>query len=406
MIGKTTAEYSMFHLKLLLLIVLTLLASGCKQPTETEFEPPSYYHPYSVIKTAENTYIIAGEHYYYGIRKGFLLEFDDAGNLLWTKEYPPPENHYTRSFFRVKHLRDGNFVAVGYGEGDFTGYQGVFGMLVALIDRNGNKIWENLYFIGSNVGHFAHDVEETANGELIVVGRVGTVGFTPFPWSDALILKLNREGNKLSEKQFRDYDSFDAIVKSSDGNFIIGGSAIAKVDSNLNVIWHLPLEGENVKIMTGGNVQIKRTGNTEYVVSVVKYLPSYVITIYRIDESGNILSSFDYQCDTGVVRSARLEVDGDNYIIAYVCMDNPYNETRHQLFILKADKNGNIVWKKLIRERRVEDGGIYSYPFIKAADGNYILILEEPIPGKSRNELVAIKFDREGNILWQKRLLP
>mgnify|MGYP000047016230 CR=1 FL=1 len=67
--------------------------------------------------------------------------------------------------------------------------------------------------------------------------------------------------------------------------------------------------------------------------------------------------------------------------------------------IIKVDNDLNIVWQK---DLRVSTDGTYCNGISECPDGNYLIIGQCAISGKSVGQPFACKMDKNGNIMWQK----
>lgn len=72
-------------------------------------------------------------------------------------------------------------------------------------------------------------------------------------------------------------------------------------------------------------------------------------------------------------------------------------------FIVKYDLNGNIVWKKEFKDSYSDDYFVYFDDIILVNDG-YIAVGYVTVDWDVKNELLIIKYDSNGNVIWKKRL--
>ncbi|MDC6267986.1 flagellin N-terminal helical domain-containing protein [Lysinibacillus fusiformis] len=111
---------------------------------------------------------------------------------------------------------------------------------VVKYDKNLNLIWD--FKIGGSDYDSAEDVIATDNGGVIVVGNYNENGK-----SSGLIYKLDANGQKLWEQKVDSSFSFNTISRSSQGDYLVGGSlnGIATIfvfDTNGNQKLNIPLK--------------------------------------------------------------------------------------------------------------------------------------------------------------------
>ncbi len=380
------------------LAVIMIAIATCREPfgsggSPTQTQVSSYYPTY-IYPTRDNALLISGFRYFYGgdndaSTLGFILKVDGSGNLIWVED-----NLDSISNSIVKELMDGSVVMVSR---DYKGYN----IVALMLDNGGNKIWRKTYDIGAT--HSPFDFEESADGTLLIVGAysvlqddddgwgpTGKINSNPpiavYNVSDiwgggsyytyAMVLKTDRSGNYIQHRNF-DYSGFSSIVRTSDGNFIISGSATLKIDPNINTIWTKSYNG-----IVRGN------GNGEYVIATIS---GNMIYFYKINESGDSVSQFAYStgCSGNVYGSfSPFVVDSIYYVLTYVCNAGGNNVP----YFVKVDESGNDIWK--VKGPRIS--GTASY-IAKTSGGNYMAVMDD-------NGLHLIKLDVGGNIIWEKKI--
>jgi len=66
------------------------------------------------------------------------------------------------------------------------------------------------------------------------------------------------------------------------------------------------------------------------------------------------------------------------------------------VYLLKVDKKGNLIWQKTYGGSGIEEG----WKIIKAKDGNYLIVGRTN--ANKNYDIYVLKVDREGNLLWEK----
>ena len=174
----------------------------------------------SVIKFSETDYLLAGNH---GV-KSFFSRLDSNLDTIWT----------------VISTDTCRFASICYDQYSGIGVTGTSssGLRITKADESGNIVWSNDYF-GDILGSGFSIVP--CEGGFIVTGYVRPV----IPGDpNVLIMRVDSTGTVVWEQVY-DYGGLDwgrAVIKTSDGNYIIAGAAklkllIMKINSNGDLIF-------------------------------------------------------------------------------------------------------------------------------------------------------------------------
>ena len=121
--------------------------------------------------------------------------------------------------------------------------------------------------------------------------------------------------------------------------------------------------------------------------------------VMRVDSLGNLelLNTYGGTLDDSI-RSA-IELDDGNYIIAGTTKS--YGDSNGDIFLTKiSSSTGDVIWSRIYGTNGVDD-----YPFIAKGEGdNYIyLTFSTRYQTFGGRDIVVMKLDQDGNIVWQKR---
>ncbi len=251
-------------------------------------------HEYGkAIIEADNGYIIAGNSNSEVITESdynnaWLIKTDFNGNKIWNKTY---DNMYPDGVNSIIETKDKNYVLTGFKYSYINKDEDLW---IFKIDDSGEIIWSITH--GGAGFEEGRSLIETDDG-YVVAGRTS---------SDALLLKVDKEGGKIWNKTFDGYnnkDLFNQIIQSND-----------------------------IYIMVG-NTQNK-TKYDEY------YSNGYIVIT---DKNGNILSEriMEERKETGI---SSVEKTSDGYIITgYI---GAYGTGEGDIIVEKIDKSVNRVWIK------------------------------------------------------------
>lgn len=302
-----------------------------------------------------------------------------SGNDIW-------ESH----LFSIIQANEDGYVAVGSMNG---------AVWMIRMDESGNELWEKTLGGGGSVA-----VVQGNSGGYILAGEKITYSYSITDDDfDALLIKVDEEGNELWKKTFGGPDSnsgCDSVIQSNDGGYIIvgyliyndnrpSGAWLMKVDENGNELWSKivysgdwggralsVIQGNDGGYVIAGDAGSDNKGQTD----------AWVI---KIDDNGEELwrRTFD---NKNRWRSRGIDVIQSNdggYIIA---KRNEYDaEELDSVLIMKIDEDNSIIWKTKYNEQ----GNAKVCSVIQGADGGYLLT------GYTQ-DMWALKIDEDSNKEW------
>jgi hypothetical protein len=308
------------------------------------------------IIAIDNGYIIAGGtgsndgdvSFSYGLGDGWLIKTDSAGNLIWEKTYGGSDSE---GFSRIIPTSDNNFYLLGISwssDGDISNdpYPDSPDYWIVKIDSSGNILWNKI--LGGNYGENLWNGAATADGGVVAIGETssndGDVSIF-YGGNDTWLVKLTSEG-ELEWDYSIGTDFFDigqAIIQTSDGGFLAASSSILLEggSGNITCIPHTYgwVEGVVFKLDSNLNVEWQHCyGGSDHdgIFGIIEIDDGYVIT-------GGTASN-----------------DGDVYGF----------HGENDIWIVKIDFNGNIIWQKCLGGSRSEGASVS----IKNNDGNLIIV--------------------------------
>ncbi|HOJ93459.1 MAG TPA: hypothetical protein PKW23_07370 [Dictyoglomaceae bacterium] len=203
-------------------------------------------------------------------------------------------------------------------------------------------------------------------------------------------------GGPKSEKGY-------GIVKAVNGYILVGettsyGSGgkdvyVVKIDRKGNPIWEKSFGGPK----------------DDFSYSVIKANIGYLIVggtksfgkgntdlyLLKIDEEGNLIWQKTYG-GKGVDEGWRISKTSDgNYVI--VGRTTSFGKGNYDFYILKVDDDGEIIWEKAFGR----EGSDYGYDIVEAPDGS-ILAVGTSNSFSEDQDVYIVKIDKEGNPLWEK----
>ncbi len=313
----------------------------------------------------------------------WLLKLDAEGNLLWNKTYGGTKDDRGQS---VVQTSDGGYAIVGYAmsdDGDGSNNEGFHDNWILRLDANGNILWEKSF--GFSGHDHSYDVTQTSDGGLFFAG-------------------------------FLDVTSSGGEGNTGKGSYLmrhgVGEFWGTKLDIDGNLVWRRYFGGTNndrsfgvLEANDGGLLMAGASESNDFDVSNSK--GSYDFWVVKVSSTGTLLweSSFG---GTGIDKSYDIVKTNDN---AYVITGNTFstdtdisrNNGESDVWLIKIDDNGNLVWEKTFGGTAFDaarglsttaDGGFVIAGNSKSVDGD----LQE---NKGENDLWIIKTDSAGNLTYQ-----
>jgi hypothetical protein len=282
---------------------------------------------------------------------------------------------------------DGGYILAGFTDSFGVSIAG-FGILAVKLNSNGEVQWQKVYKV-NNYFDIVYSFKQTADGGYILAGFT----FPPTSTAMALILKLDGQGNVVWNRIYNEVTEFKSIQQTLDAGYIVcGNNYILKLTSAGDVSWNYcvvstyenPVELDRIQQTTDGG----------YVASeYLKHNQQKDVFVLKFDGDGNMVWQKAYLgSDLGCIHQT---TDGEYFITG---LFNTPARGETDAMLLKLNSEGNILWQKAY------DGGEYDCNFNsiqKAANGGY-LVGGAFSPALRNGDLWLLMLDNNGEVLWQK----
>lgn len=347
---------------------------------------------------------------------GFFVHKPDTASIAplvgaLPEGYSPRENDQQWSQFfdheqsRQAHFiiesRSGGFVVTGHtiqsnsGLGDET-------VWVARTNPEGDVEWERVYLTGHR--GWGEAIIECQNGDIVLAGVIDD------EFSTVLVMRLDSHGNQLWQQifNFTQHQEAYSIIELPTGNVVLCGwiwtyrptnpidGLLMCLDSSGSLLWHQRYGGlldERFYSMTyvlGGGLAV--TGLTESYGN-----PLGQIWIVKTDLHGNMIWN---------ITSGGLAVSRGHSIISNpqgeltVVGVRQHEETeRLDAFVLHTASNGTQLWNLTLGEELDE----VAHALIACSDGGYAITGEVSQSEESPwHDMLVVRLDDQGTVLWQK----
>ena len=289
----------------------------------------------NIIQTADGGYLICGETSSnngtfptnYGETDIYLLKLDFNGNVMWQKSIGGDKADRISSLS----ISSNNTILIGAnsfssisGDKSELNY-GYFDYWVLELDDLGNIIWQKT--LGGSNNETLTTFDKTSDDGYIIGGYTssgisGNKTENSFGQNDFWIIKLDSNKNIEWQKTIggTDEDQSYAIYETNDNGYIIGGTSNSDISGN-------------------------KTESSK---------GSYDFWVMKLDSFGTIL----WQKTIGGINSdgiSSIDKTLDGYFLLCGNSSSPisgdktdYNRGLEDVWIVKIDENGNIIWDKTI----------------------------------------------------------
>jgi len=221
--------------------------NGSKQ-WEKRFGGTSDDYGYSVQQTSDESYIIAGSTESFGSGKFdvHIIKTDSNGNIQWEKTFGGSNNDRGYS---IQKTSDGGYIIAGQTNSFGLNWHDVY---LIKIDSNGNIQWEKLF--GGDQLEEAKSVRQTLDEGYVILGMTRSFGSD---YESIYLVKTDSNGEMQWNKTFggSNDDNGYFIQQTSDRGYMLLGTTkfegretdiyLIKTDSNGELQWDETFGGSN-----------------------------------------------------------------------------------------------------------------------------------------------------------------
>jgi outer membrane protein assembly factor BamB len=298
---------------------------------------------------------------------------------------------------------DGGYIVVGTKRSSTTiASQDIY---LVKTDANGDTVWTKSYgnFFTPDYGTW---VQQTSDGGYIIVGTTSSFGAGQ---NDIYLIKTDANGNLLWSKTIgtANGDGAGTVQQTADGGYIISGGItvstssamyLIKTDANGDSLWSKTYSISSLDVLS----MVKQTTDGGYILVGHKTtfsVSSSDIYLLKTDANGNIIWSKTIggtNNDFGV--SIHQTTDGGFIITG---SSRSFGGTNfYDVYLIKTDVTGNLVWSKCFGNADNQDG----ISVQQTTDGGYIVAGNTRTQFANSYDIYLIKTDSNGDSLWTRTI--
>jgi hypothetical protein len=254
--------------------------------------------------------------------------------------------------YSVQKTSDGGYIMAGLFTPSTTDSGDV---ILIKVNSLGNVVWSKRY--GGPREERAFSVKQTSDGGYITVAR--TRSFVDTNRWDVLLIKTDSNGNlqwgRVYSNPSLDDEPSD-VIETSDGGYLVVGGAQSRSSSSQNEILVM-------KINSSGALQwVRWFGDTIY--------QDHAYSVKRTSDGG--------------------------YIV--VGRTGSYGSGNADIFLMKLDGSGNVVWAKAYGS----SGPDFGYDVQITSDGGFVVVGYYTSSGDTNS--IIVKTNSSGNVQWYRVL--
>ena len=275
--------------------------------------------------------------------------------------------------------------------------------------------------IATQKGEFTYGMvppmELTKDGGIIVAGEYVDYDNKV---EDIFLAKYDKNGNRewgviFGEEQ--EMESAYCVHQTNDGGYIIVGTAnvksstypdsytedtdvlLIKTDSAGRLLWSKRIGGGEDEF---GQFVLQTSDGGYIIAGGIMYLSGLNagfsdIYLLRTDQNGNVIWSQVYEEDGYEEGWCVRQIKDDGYIILGQA-DHGTGGENTDIVLIKTDQNGNLVWKKYYGGEGLE----VAYCLLETKDAGFIIFGATSSYGVGGSDLYLVKTDKNGNIEWSR----
>lgn len=354
---------------------------------------------YSVQQTTDSGYIIAGGTFSYGegYKDLYLIKTNSSGDTLWTKTYGGSLDD--ESGHSIQKTTDGGYIIAGYAA-SFGPTNG--DIYLVKTGSAGDTLWTRIF--GGLYPDDAYSVRQTSDKGYIIAGTtipdIDSAGN-----EDVYLVKTDSLGNELWAKTYGGIyeDRGYSVWQTKDDGFIISGWTgsfgagtydiyLIRTDSSGDTLWTKTFGGPNWDC----GYSVQQTKDSGFIVVGVKYSSMGYSDIYLIktDPSGDTLWTKTFGGLNNDGGSAIQQTKDNGYIIAGTTCSFGEGLPYSNIYLLKIDSSGNILWTKTFGGLSTEEG----YSVQQTYDNGFIIAGYTFSFGAGRYDVYLVKTDSLGDV--------
>jgi len=279
----------------------------------------------------------------------------------------------------------------------------VFSTVGITIETFAQSTFQKTY--GGNAADVAYAFQQLTDGGYIIAGYTESFGEGN---RDVYLVRTDSEGTVLWTKTYGNTNTDYAwtIDQTTDGGFIIGAHTdsfgagghdiyLIKTDSEGTVLWTKVFGGTSAD----GAYSLQQTFDDGFIIAA--HTSSFgegqhEVYLLKTDPNGNILWTKSYGNTGGDFLRAIDQTPDQGYIM--VAETYSFGAGGSDIYVIRTDAQGDTLWTKTFGGA----GDDFGYSIRLTNDQAYIIAGHTRSFGQGQLDMLLMKIDDQGNLLWAK----
>lgn len=264
------------------------------------------------------------------------------------------------------------------------------GICILKISKTGAQIWRNDILSGNH--WMVSGITQSSTNDIFISG-------IDYAKSDILLVKTNSSGDTLWTKTYggSEVDYGDYIVSLSDGSILISGRTcktisscgafLMKLNTNGDTLWTRTFIEENQI----DPYHILQTQNGEILITgmAIASPSARKFSLLKVSSEGTLLWQKTLESTSEQWGRSTVELANGDLITCGGAADTGYN----QILIIKTDGQGNVLWEKEYGETYLSEIG---NAIQVNTDGSFVLTGGSMEAHSGQREVLILKVDQNG----------
>lgn len=286
-----------------------------------------------------------------------IVKYSKTGEVEWQQVL---EGTSDEEFRTVTATTDGGFVAVGFSYSSELCTKGGIDSIIVKYSSNGKKLWQKIY--GGTQTDMLEDVAATSDGGFVAVGTSNSPELNNDigAYYNSIIVKFDSNGEEQWQQTMGEEkeNEFNSVIETKQGDFIAVGCLeesnfaeplIVKYDKTGQKVWQNEYENEEfvgqrlasvIETSSGELIIVGRKDNN------LDMATNAIISKYSTDGEKNWEKEFGEGTGITYFNSVTETSNGGFVAVGQSNEELIVNSRETDGIIVKYDKDGNLEWQK------------------------------------------------------------
>ena len=361
------------------------------------------------IDNAGDVYVTGDSRYFTTTNDDIVtIKYTSAGATAWTCPWTGAPQVMDDNAKEIAVDNNGNAYVLGGSYGMGT----MLNIVTIKINNSGVVDWANTVD-SLQKNDYPWGIVIDASGQNIYVAGDVNIGTSQYDDRDYLMLHYNPAGAEVNRTAFNGIgNSFDIpldVAIDANGNLAAAGvTSLSSYDTDLgaimldpqlNILWSGYHNGQSYVDDIGRDFHVDAAGNSYACGSFYNYWHLEDVVVLKVNAAGQRVWTYEWPglVTEGSEIALKMAVDNSGNVYVAGTMDTTDAQTDKNIFVLKLDANGQLVWRK---DFAGSAGGHDNPDGIRIGSNGKIYVAGNTVNTATGADGVGICYDPAGNIVW------